>query len=183
MTTIGLCTRFSQTDQWAFKYALDLVKAHNWRLIICHWLYSPFTLRRDMIQDDLFNPKEIVPTSPKLINKLEFQLRQHYDPLLGDFTDVAFKLCEGFYQVEMVRCLRQHMLDLVVMGYQSPEAEVEAAAVPLEEFAMRLDFPVVIIGKEGPETFLLNQKAFTWLDRLGLPDDSWQILKPVSVAG
>ncbi len=56
--------------------------------------------------------ENLQPITPKLLTQLELELRQTYEPKLGDFTDVAFKLCEGMYQVELTRCFRQNLLDL-----------------------------------------------------------------------
>jgi hypothetical protein len=173
MTTVGLCTHFTQADDWAFDYALGLVRQHNWQLNICHWLHSPFRLRRDIVQSDLFKPGEEVAVTPQLLVHLEQQLRQYYDERLGDFTNVAFKLCEGMYQVELERCLRQNLLDLVVMGYQPPETDLEPGALPLEEFALHLPHPLVIVGSQGPRSFLLNAKAVEWLPKLDLPEGAW----------
>ncbi len=176
MTTVGFCTHFTQTDDWAFDYALGLARKHNWQLNICHWLHSPFKLRRDIVQTDLFAPTGETAITPQLLTRLERQLREHYDERLGDFTNVAFKLCEGMYQVELVRCLRQNLLDLVVMGYQADETELEPGALPLEEFALRLQYPLVIVGCQGPRSFLLNPKAIEWLAKLDLPQQSWSPL-------
>lgn len=177
MITIGLCTHLCDTDEAAFDYALKLVKHHNWQLNICHWLSSPYRLRRDMIPDDLFHPTQAIPANPRLLAQLELQLRQHYDQRLGDFTNVAFKLCEGMYQVEIVRCFRQHLLDLVIMGYQ-PQDTLEPDAKPMEEFAQQLAYPLVIVGYQGPNTYLLNPKAAEWLDKLELPAGQWHALEP-----
>jgi hypothetical protein len=177
MTTIGLCTHLCETDDWAFDYALKLVKTHDWQLNICHWLPSPYRLRRDMIPDDLFHPVHSIPANPQLLAQLELQLRQYYDDRLGDFTNVAFKLCEGMYQVEMVRCFRQHLLDLVIMGYL-PQHTLEPDAKPVDEFSLYLAYPLVIVGHQGPNTFLLNPKAAEWLEKLDLPIGQWQILEP-----
>ena len=181
MTTMGLCTHFSQADEWAFDYAFDLVQKKNWQLNICHWLRSPYLLRRDMIQDNLFQPGEPQPITQGLLNKLELQLREYYDPKLGDFTNVAFKLCEGLYQVELVRCLRDNQLDAVVMGYQSVEDELGPGAQSLEEFAQKLPYPLIIVGRDGPGSFLLNPKAMTWLDQLDIPEHAYTVLEPLGV--
>ena len=179
MTVIGFCTHFSQTDEWAFAYALDLARSRGWQLNICHWLNSPFKIRRDIVQDDLFQPQQNLPVSPQLLTRLEYQLRAHYDPQLGDFTDVAFRLCEGQYQVELVRCLRKHQLDLVVMGYQAGEDDAISEENSLLSFAEKLPYPMVIAGKDGPGSYLLNPQALEWLDRLALPVGSWQ---PIQLA-
>jgi hypothetical protein len=181
MTTIGLCTHFSQTDEWAFDYALKLAKHNNWHMIICHWLQSPYSLRRDMVNDDLFKPQHTVPVDEKLLTKLEYQLREYYDQKLGEFTDVAFKLCEGNYQVELTRCFRQNLLDLVVMGYQPHQASQEHSEKPQELFALEFDFPLIIVGAEGEQHYLINQKASQWMEALCLDNVSWKLIQPQPV--
>jgi hypothetical protein len=178
MTTLGLCTHFTRTDEWAFEYALHLSQARGWKMTICHWLRSPYILRRDLVQADLFQNGEPLPVTQRLLNKLELKLREYYDPKLGGFTNVAFKLCEGQYQVELVRCFRKNLLDVVVMGYQPPGEEYGSGTQPLEEFAQRLAYPLIIVGKDGPESFLLNPEAVKWLDQLDLEGVSWETLHP-----
>jgi hypothetical protein len=180
MKTVGLCTHFTESDGWAFNYAFQLAQRRQLRLNICHWLASPYTVRRDMVYTDLFNRQEAAPVSPHILNKLELQLREYYEPKLGDFTDVAFKLCEGLYQVELARCFRQHLLDLVVMGYQAQDMATTSAEQPLIKFAHNLAYPVVLV--DGPNSFLLNARAHTLLDQLELPAGSWQVLDEARVS-
>ena len=65
MKNIGLCTHFSQTDEWAFNFALDLVRRQGWQLTICHWLNSPYSLRRDMVYPTLSEEGEPQPVTPQ----------------------------------------------------------------------------------------------------------------------
>ncbi len=181
MTTLGFCTHFTQTDEWAFEYALNLVKSRGWQLNICHWLVSPYLLRRDLVQDELLPSNSPVQITPRLLTQLELQLRQRYDPLLGDFTNVAFKLCEGQYQVELVRCLRKNQLDLVVMGYPLQGAPIDPGSLPIEEFAVRLPYPLILVGWNGPQSFLLNAKAVEWLHLLDIPEGGWELLEPQKI--
>jgi hypothetical protein len=179
MKTVGLCTHFTQTDKWAFEYAFRLVRSRGLQLQICHWLGSPYRIRRDVVYNhDLFEPAGTQPVTPKLLTRLELRLREYYEPKLGDFTDVAFKLCEGAYQVELIRCFRRHLLDLVVMGYQLSPEGTDASDRPLEEFAAPLAYPLVIVGLDGPESFLINSTAAGILDQLDLPEGSWKVLQP-----
>jgi len=180
MTTLGLCTHFTETDEWAFDYAFRLVQKHAWQLNICHWLHSPFLLRRDVVDDDLFHPTQTVPITPELLTRLEYQLRSYYDPKLGDYTQVAFKLCEGQYQVELARCFHKHQLDLVVMGYQRDEDE--AGTKSQEEFVAKLPYPLILIGKDGPDSFLLNEKAVEWIEQLDLVGQRWAVLEAAAEA-
>jgi hypothetical protein len=178
MKKIGLCTHFSQSDEWAFDFALELVRRNDWQLTICHWLDSPYSLRRDMVYPTLRKDGEPEHITSRLLTQLELELRQHFEPKLGEFTNVAFKLCEGMYQVELTRCFRQSLLDLVVIGYQQ-EDQGTSAEQPLVEFAAQLNHPLVIVGPEVPNQYLLNKAAQTRLDELRLPDGSWQSLEPI----
>ena len=182
MKTIGLCTHFTANDEWAFDYAFKLARQRQLTLNICHWLESPYTLRRDLVYPEFAGQGEVVPVTPQILNQMEMQLRQYYQPKLADFTDAAFKLCEGSYQVELVRCFRQHLLDLVVMGYQPPQAETPSSEQPMTRFAQNLPHPVVIVGADGPNTFLLNAAAYALRARLDLPKDSWQLLDDTHVS-
>jgi hypothetical protein len=180
MKKIGLCTHFSQSDEWAFAFALDLVRRHDWQLTICHWLNSPYSLRRDMVYPSLHEEGELQPITPKLQTQLELELRQHFEPKLGDFTNVAFKMCEGMYQVELARCFRQNLLDLVVLGYQNFDRQMASGEQPMEEFAGHLDYPLVIVGPYAPGQYLLNRAAQSWLLELQLPEGSWQACELVA---
>jgi len=176
MKTIGLCTHFSESDEWAFHFVLDLVRKHGWKLTICHWLNSPYNLRRDMVYPTLNEGGEPQPITPALLTKLELELRQYFEPKLGNFTDVAFKLCEGMYQVELTRCFRQNLLDLVVVGYP-PDDPATSNEQPIEEFTAHLNYPMIIVGPDASDHFMLNQTAQSWLDDLQLPDGSWASLE------
>ena len=177
MKNIGLCTHFSQPDERAFNFALDLARRQGWQLTICHWLNSPYNLRRDMVYPSLQQDGEPQPITPELLTQLELELRQYFEPKLGDFTDVAFKLCEGMYQVELTRCFRQNLLDLVVIGYPGDDLTTSSEQ-PLEDFAAHLNYPLVIVGPDKPGRFLLNQAAQTWLDELQLEEGRWQAVEP-----
>ena len=178
MKKIGLCTHFSQSDEWAFDFALELVRKQGWQLTICHWLNSPYSLRRDMVYPTLHEGGELQPITPALLTKLELELRQYFEPKLGDFTDVAFKLCEGMYQVELSRCFRQNLLDLVVIGYP-PDVPATSNEQLLEDYAAHLNYPLVIVGPETPDHFMLNQAAQDWLDELQLPEGSWDSIEQI----
>jgi hypothetical protein len=180
MKNIGFCTHFTRTDDWAFHFALELARMHEWQLTVCHWLNSPYNLRRDIVYTSLQNQTDARPVTPPLVTRLELELRQYYDPQLADFTQIAFKLCEGMYQVELVRCLRQNLLDLVVMGYQKPEEEAVSGEQALEDFAFHLPYPMVIVGPDRADQFVLNRAAQKWINELALPEGSWRLIEPAT---
>ena len=83
------------------------------------------------------------------------------------------------YQVELTRCFRQNLLDLVVVGYQHFDGQLASSEQPLDEFAARLDYPLVIVGPDEPDHFMLNQAAQGWLSDLKLPEGSWDAIELV----
>jgi hypothetical protein len=52
----------------------------------------------------------------------------------------------------------------------------------LEEFAMQLPYPMIIVGPDNVNQFMLNQAAQGWLDELELPEGSWQLIEPAMPA-
>jgi hypothetical protein len=61
----------------------------------------------------------------------------------------------------------QNLLDLVVLGYPGDDLIISSEQ-PLEDFAAHLNYPLVIIGSDEPDQFMLNQAAQTWLEELQL---------------
>jgi hypothetical protein len=72
--------------------------------------------------------------------------------------------------------MRNHLLDLVVMGYQPEINETFEAWQPLEVFAANLPYPMVLVGHSGPQSYLINAQALGWQSKLELPEGSWQLL-------
>ena len=64
----------------------------------------------------------------------------------------------------------------MVIGYSSDDLAASSEQ-PLEEFAAHLNHPLVIVGPDESDRFLLNQAAQTWLDDLQLPDGSWTAIE------
>jgi hypothetical protein len=78
-----------------------------------------------------------------------------------------------------VRCLRRNLLDLVVMGYQTGEDYLQNRGTSLVRFAGSLPYPLVIVGNDGSESFLLNTSALDWLEEFSLPAGSWWVIKAI----
>lgn len=171
MKSIGICTQFTQSDDWAFDLGLQMARLGAHKLVICHWLQSPYRLRRDIVNDDLFSPNGTVAITPALRTRFEYQLRECFEERLGDFTEVAFKLCEGQYQVELARCFRQHLLDNVLMGYQPEANDMPGGVLPQAEFAASFQHPVVLVGVDGEKSFWLNPQAADEVEVYIYPED------------
>lgn len=171
MKSIGICTQFNPSDDWAFDLGFQIAQRGNHKLVICHWLKSPYRLRRDIVENDLFSPTGTVEITPELQVQFERQLRECFDERLGDFTNVAFKLCEGQYQVELARCFHQNLLDLVIMGYHSAPQDLAGGLRPQVEFASGFHHPVILVGMDGSFSYWLNASAEQVISEYHIPRD------------
>ncbi len=106
MNGVGLCAIFSRQGDWAFDYALSLARHYKTKLNIFHFLASPYMLRRDVVFVDA-EKTETAPVSPELIAQKDREMREMFDPLLGDYVDVGFRLCEGNDEWELRKCFRK----------------------------------------------------------------------------
>ncbi|MEW6348464.1 MAG: universal stress protein [Thermodesulfobacteriota bacterium] len=174
MKGVGLCAIFSQQGDWAFDYALSLARRHKTKLNIFQFLESPYALRRDVVFVDA-EKKETAVVSPALIAEKDKELRQTYDDRLEDYTDVGFRLCEGSNEWELKKCFKRGEYDVLVVGYHGKGADFGGTAT-IEEFAKRFHGPLVLVGPDHPDQFVLNEKAKEILDQLELPDGKWQLL-------
>ena len=166
---VGYCALYSPQGDWAFEFALALSRAKSLRLNIFHFLADPY---------DPPAAKEI-PSDPdsraqRIIDR-EREMRLYYDPKLGDYLDVGFRLCEDRGSFELHRCLMKREFQVLVLA--RPDYGVNFAGKPLEEFADSFVCPVVLIGPSSPTEFRLNSQARLISDRLGLPtrlDAAWR---------
>lgn len=181
MKSIGICTQFNQSDDWAFDLGLQMARLGDHKLVICHWLKSPYRLRRDIVQNDLFSPTGTVVITPALRNQFEYQLRECFDERLGNFTNVAFKLCEGQYQVELSRCFHQHLLDLVLMGQETESQEPSGGVRTQMEFAASFEHPIILVGIDGPNSYWLNSYADQVIAQYRLPSGWRRVEMPATV--
>jgi hypothetical protein len=67
-----------------------------------------------------------------------------------------------------------HEFQVLVLA--RPERGIEFAGQPIEEFADKFVSPVILVGPESPETFLLNSRAALLVDRFGMPGGKWSLI-------
>ncbi|MEW6115230.1 MAG: universal stress protein [Thermodesulfobacteriota bacterium] len=174
MQGVGLCALFSRQGDWAFDYALALARKHRTKLNIFQFLESPYAIRRDVVFVDA-EKKETAVVSPDLVAKKDRELRENYDDRLGDYTDVGFRLCEGSNEWELKKCFKRGEYDVLIIGYQGKGADF-GGTTTIEEFAKRFHGPLVLVGPDSPDHFVLNDKAKEIVDQLELPDGKWELL-------
>ena len=174
MTTIaindvGLCADFSEQGDWAFDFALDLASSRGWGLNI---FYVP-----DLAWD---SPHPPALPSPQEVLDLERRVRSYYDERLGDFVEVGFRICEGFADVELRRCLMHRDYQLLVLAYR--EFGTPFAGRPIEAFAYNFNAPIALVGPRRPAQYFLNPPAMLLRSQLGLGEGGESMVSPGVVA-
>jgi len=160
---IGYCADFSQQGDWAFDLALRLARPLNRALNI---FYVP-----DLAWDA---PRPPARLGPRELVDLERRVRSYYDERLGDFVEVGFRICEGFADVELRRCLFHRDYQVLVLAYTSFGAPF--AGRKIEAFAYRFNAPAVLVGPSRPDQYFLNPPAVLIHPQLGLAEVEWSML-------
>lgn len=169
---VGFCAHYSRQGDWAFDYALKLSRKHSIRLNVFHFLQDPYDTANDptlkMTDDE----------KAKLAIEREKELRMYYDKRAGDYLDVGFRLCEDAEWVELHRCLLVREFQVLVLGYVGMAASFGTR--PIEEFADAFVCPVVLVGPDRADQYLLNKQAALIVNKLGIENSSWETIEPIS---
>lgn len=172
MKGIGLCAIFSQQGDWAFDYALNLARHHRTQLNVFHFLESPYILRRDVVFVDA-DKKETTKVTPDFIAKKDKEMREFYDPRLGDYVEVGFRLCEGNDEFELRKCFKRGEYEVLVIGYNGKRAAF-GGTTTIEEFSAKFKGPVVLVGPDASDSFFINKPAENLLGELLIPAEKWK---------
>jgi hypothetical protein len=160
---IGFCADFTPQGDWAFEYALSLARSLGRRLNI---FYVP-----GLAWDTGREPARVASHEKIALDR---QVREYYDEKLGDYVDVGFRICEGFADTELRRCLMTHVYQVLVAGY--PEFGARFAGRTIEEFAYAFNGPMVLVGPDRPTDFFVNPPAALMPLQLGLEDREWRVV-------
>jgi len=142
---VGFCADFSPQGDWAFDYALSVARSLNSGLKV---FYVP---------DLAWDVGEVPPMSLQEIDALDRRVREYYDRRLGDFVDVGFRICEGFTDRELRRCLMDRVYQVLVLAYR--DVGIRFAGRPIEQFTYAFNGPVVMVGPDRPNQFFVNTSA------------------------
>ncbi len=169
MTTIavndvGFCADLSPQGDWAFDYALSVARSANSGLKV---FYVP---------DLSWDAAEVPRLAPSEIDALDRRVREYYDVRLGDVVDVGFRICEGFADHELRRCLMDHVYQVLVLPYR--DFGIPFAGRTIEEFAYAFNGPVVMVGPDRPGQFTVNPSAALLSMQLELDQGEWTTLRP-----
>ncbi len=167
MDSVGLCAHFSEKGDWAFDFAFSLARKNKCQLNIFYFLRSPY----EKYSEPLGKGRKII--DEKILVATDRKLREYYDKCLGEYVDVGFKVCEESRHAKELRtCLMNREYQLLVIPHL--EKAITFGNIPIEEFAFRFNAPVVLVGPDRPNQYYLNPSAILLLDKLSLPEGSWE---------
>jgi nucleotide-binding universal stress UspA family protein len=112
---ILFCTDFSEDADYAFLTALDMAEKYQARLFIFHVLHSPYKYMRTVVDEPVLGGEETFISQP-LIEKIINNLKERYEPKMGDFKQYEFQAVVGVPFVEIVRFSRAIDVDFIVLG-------------------------------------------------------------------
>jgi hypothetical protein len=159
----------SEIGDWAFDFALDLARRNDTSLNVFFFPTSPCEE----------HPRrgrwgELMVLADENQIALEREIRLYYEDRLGDYLDVGFRLCLGDEIPELRRCLAQHDYTVLVLAYESKRCPFGES--PIEQFAERMQCPVVLVGPDSRDEIYLNSPASLVADQLGLEVGQWMLV-------
>lgn len=165
VNAVGFCADFSTQGDWAFDYALSLSRSRGLELKV---FYVP---------DLAWDAGHVTELPPNEVIALDRHVREYYEPKLGDFVDIGFRICQRATDRELRHCLMYHEYQVLVLAYRCVGAKF--AGRTTEEFAYALNGPVVLVGPERPDQFAINPAAALLTSQLGLDVARWKVLRPL----
>jgi hypothetical protein len=175
LKAVGFCAWMNETGDQAFRFALDLARRHQAQLDI--FIFPCFPC---VSHEPRGRSGELFEMSDEEAIEAEKQVRLYYDDLLGDYLAAGYRLCLGDESPELRRCLFDREYDILVLPYEAEDAPF--GEVSVEEFANRLQCPVVLVGPGGAAGVHVNHPARLWVTELGLEDGKWTTL-PLECGG
>lgn len=173
LKAVGFCAWMNEIGDRAFRYALDLAKRHHTQLDI--FIFPCFPC---LPHERRGRAGELFDMSEEEMIEAEKEVRLYYDDRLGDYLEAGYRLCLGDEAPELRRCLFDRQYDILVLPYEKPGCRFGERTI--EEFAHRMQCPVVLVGPAGETEFHLNRPARLWLTELGLDEAKWSDLPPVA---
>jgi hypothetical protein len=166
LKAVGYCAWVGEVGDRAFRFALDLARRHGAQLDI--FIFPDFPGHPHAPRGRAGELYEI--TDARAV-EVERSVRLYYDEMLGDYLDAGYRLCLGDEAPELRRCLFDRQYDVLVLPYESEGCRFGRG--PIEDFARRLQCPVVLVGPGDRPEVHVNPPAKLWLTELGLSPGTW----------
>ncbi len=139
----------SQAADCAFPFALGLAgSSSNSHLYVVHVLASPYRFYAEILEPGL-----AMGLSPEMAAVAEKTLQERYGAQLEKGPQSSFHALVGVEGVELVRFVKKHQVQAVVMAASVGEARMRGVQSPLRAFlAKRSPCPVLLVqpARERP---------------------------------
>ena len=166
LKAVGFSAWMNETGDWAFRFALDLARRHHAQFDI--FIFPCFPCLPHAPRG---RRGELFTISDAEAVEAEKQVRFYYDDMFGDYLDAGYRMCLGDEAPELRRCLFDRQYDVLVLPYEEKGGRFGERTI--EEFAQRMQCPVVLVGPGDESEIHINQPARLWLTELGLEDREW----------
>ncbi len=139
----------SEASDRAFPVALAMLKGlGSPSLRIVHVLHSPYRFHAEIIA-----PGIAMDLNPEIVAVAERSLRNRYGPMTGDLGLVTFHVLTGVERVEILRFVRRHKIQLVIVPVSVAQRVLPDSSVTLEAFLVeRCPCPALFVtpGRRAP---------------------------------
>ncbi len=166
LRAVGFCAWMNEVGDEAFAYALKIARKHEAQLDI--FIFPCFPC---LDHETRGRSGELLDMSEEEMIEAEKKVRIYYDEKLGDYLKAGYRLCLGDEAPELRRCLFDRQYDILVLPYEKPDCRFGAHTI--EEFAHRMQCPVVLVGEVGDTPCHINRPARLWLTELGLAEGGY----------
>jgi hypothetical protein len=196
LESVALCAWLTPAGDRAFRYAFALARRRGLRLEVFSFVESPFELRSPGLAPG------VLPAAARrdVVLAADRDVRFYYEPRLGDFVDVGFRVCDGPEELELRRCLSRRQYQVLVLPYAERGGPFGRSSI--EEFALRFPAPVVLVSAPRPHgaapgaraslrprgaapgaggvRFWLNEPAALIAHELRIGAGAWRRVEPAS---
>jgi nucleotide-binding universal stress UspA family protein len=147
--TILFATSATEVCDHAARVAFEIAKRYGAELTLFHVLGIPSRGYSQMVRD--VKTGEMVPVDDEYRQWVTEEIRTHYANQLKDYDKVRVELAEGHPHREILRFIRKHSPDVVIMGGTTdPEASVYKkvmAGSTLHYVAKHAACPVLVVAR------------------------------------
>lgn len=139
----------SEASDRVFPVTLAMLKGlGSPRLCIVHVVHSTYRFHAEIIA-----PGIAMDLNPEILAVAERSLRGRYGPMIGDVLAATFHVLTGVERVEILRFVRRHKIQLVIVPVSVAQRVLPDSSATLEAFLTeRCPCPVLFVtpGRRAP---------------------------------
>ncbi len=139
----------SDASDRVFPVALAMLKGFGSpSLFIVHVVHSTYRFHAEIIE-----PGIAMDLNPEILAVAERSLRSRYGPMISDLPVATFHVLTGVERVEILRFVRRHKIQLVIVPVSAAQRVLPDSSATLEAFLIeRCPCPVLFVtpGRRAP---------------------------------